>query len=47
MLSETFDDLGSWRAFIGEEFDDIALSNFHDFDAFHPMNPLLLPKVAR
>jgi hypothetical protein len=47
MLSETFDDLDSWRAFIGEDFDDIALANFHDFDTFRPMTPLLLPKFAR
>jgi hypothetical protein len=34
MLSETFDDLDPWHAFIGEEFDDIALFNFHDFATF-------------
>jgi hypothetical protein len=33
-LSETFDDLGPWHAFIGEEFDDIVLFSFHDFDTF-------------
>jgi hypothetical protein len=47
MLSETFDDLDSWHAFIGEEIDDIALFNFYDFDPFCPMNPLLLAKFAR
>jgi hypothetical protein len=34
MLFETFDDLDLWHAFIGEELDDIALFNFHDFEAF-------------
>jgi hypothetical protein len=47
MLSETFDDLDPWHAFIREEFDDIALFNFHDFDTFCPMNSLLLAKFAR
>jgi hypothetical protein len=47
MLSETFDDLDPWHAFIGEEIDDIALFNFYDFDPFCPMNPLLLAKFAR
>jgi hypothetical protein len=47
MLSETFDDLDSGHAFIGEESDDIALFNFHDFDTFCPMDPLLLAKFAR
>jgi hypothetical protein len=47
MLSETFDDLDPWHAFIAEEFDDIALFNFYDFDPFCPMNPLLLAKFAR
>jgi hypothetical protein len=47
MLSETFDDLDRWHAFIGEEFDDIALFKFHDFGTFRPMNPLLLAKFAR
>jgi hypothetical protein len=46
-LSETFDDLNPWHAFIGEEFDDIAMFNFHDFDTFCPMNPLLLAIFAR
>jgi hypothetical protein len=46
-LFETFDDLDPWYAFIGEEFDDIALFNFHDFDTFCPMNPLVLGKFAR
>jgi hypothetical protein len=47
MLSETFDDLDPWYAFIGEEFDDIALLNFHDLDTFCSMNALLLAKFAR
>jgi hypothetical protein len=47
MLSETFNDLDPWHAFIGEESDDIALFKFHDFDTFCPMNPLLLAKFAR
>jgi hypothetical protein len=34
LLSETFDDLDPWHAFIGEEFDDIALFKFHEFDTF-------------
>jgi hypothetical protein len=46
MLFETFHDLNPWHAFIGEEFDDIALFNFHGFDTFCPMNPLLLAKFA-
>jgi hypothetical protein len=46
MLSETFDDLGPYYAFIGEEIDDIALFNSHDFDTLCPMNPLLLAKFA-
>jgi hypothetical protein len=47
MLSETFDDLDPWHAFIGEEFDGVALFKFHDFDTFCPVNPLLLAKFAR
>jgi hypothetical protein len=47
MLSETFDDLDPWHAFIGEEIDDIALFNFHDFDTCCPMNSLLLARFAR
>jgi hypothetical protein len=47
MLSETFNDLDPWHAFIGEEFDDTALFNFHDVDTFCPMNPLLLAKFTR
>jgi hypothetical protein len=47
MLSETFDDLDPWHAFIGEEFDDMAMFNFNDFDPFCPMNPLLVAKFAR
>jgi hypothetical protein len=47
MLSETFDDLDPWHAFIGEEIDDIALFNVYDFDLFCPMNPLLLAKFTR
>jgi hypothetical protein len=47
MLSERFDDLNPWHSFIGEEFDDMALFKFHDFDTFCPMNPLLLAKFAR
>jgi hypothetical protein len=47
MLSETFDDLDPWHAFIGEEFDDMVLFNFYDFDSFCPMNPLLVAKFAR
>jgi hypothetical protein len=47
LLSETFDDLGSWHAFMAEEFDNMALFNFHDFDTFCPMNPLSLAKFAR
>jgi hypothetical protein len=47
MLSETFDDLDPWHTFIGEEIDDIALFNFHDFGPFCPMNPFLLAKFAR
>jgi hypothetical protein len=47
MLSETFDDLDPWHAFIREEFDDIALFKSHDFDAFYPMNLLLLAKFAQ
>jgi hypothetical protein len=47
MVSETFDDLDPWHAFIREEFDDIALFRFHDFDTFCPLNPLLLAKFAR
>jgi hypothetical protein len=46
-LAETFNNLDPWHAFIGEEFNDIALFNFHDFDTFCPMNPLLLAKFAR
>jgi hypothetical protein len=46
-LFETFDNLDPWYAFIGEEFDDIALFNFHIFDTFCPMNLLLLAKFAR
>jgi hypothetical protein len=49
MLSVTCDDLDPWHAFIGEEFDDVALFNFHDFDfdAFCPIDPLLPAKLAR
>jgi hypothetical protein len=47
MLSEMFDDLDPWHAFIGEEFDDMALFNFHDFDTSCPMNPLWFTKFAR
>jgi hypothetical protein len=47
MLSETFDDLDPWHAFIGEEIDDIALFNSYDFDPFCPTNPLFLTKFAR
>jgi hypothetical protein len=47
MLFATFEDLDPWHAFIGEEFDDIALFNFHDFDTFCPMDQLLLGKFAR
>jgi hypothetical protein len=47
MLSETFNDLDPWHAFIGEEFDDMALFKLHDSDTFCPMNPLLLAKFAR
>jgi hypothetical protein len=47
MLSETFDDLDPWHAFIGVEIDDIALFHFDDFDTFCPMNPLLLARFAR
>jgi hypothetical protein len=47
MLSETFNDLDPWHAFVREEIDDIALFNFYDFDPFCPMNPLLLAKFAR
>jgi hypothetical protein len=47
MLFETCYDLDPWHTFIGEEFDDMALFNFHDFDTFCPMDPLLLAKFAR
>jgi hypothetical protein len=47
MLSETFDDLDPWHAFNGEEFDELALFNFHDLDTLCPMNPLLLAKGSR
>jgi hypothetical protein len=47
MLSEALEDLDPWHAFIGEEFDDAALFNFHDFDTFCPMDPLLPAKFAR
>jgi hypothetical protein len=47
MLSETFDDLDPWHAFIGEEFDDITCFKFCGFDTFCPMSPLLLPKFTR
>jgi hypothetical protein len=47
MWPETFDDLDPWHAFIGEEFNDIALFTFHGFDTKCPMNPLLLAKLAR
>jgi hypothetical protein len=33
--------LDTWHAFIGEEFDDAALFNFHGFDSFSPMHSLL------
>jgi hypothetical protein len=46
MLSEMFDDLDPWHAFIREESDDMALFNVHDFDISCPMNPLLLAKFA-
>jgi hypothetical protein len=47
MLSETGDDLDPWHAFIGAEFDDVALFNFHDFGTFCPMDSLLPAKFAR
>jgi hypothetical protein len=47
MLSDTFDDLDPWHAFIEEEFDDMDLFNFHDSDTFCPMNPILLTKFTR
>jgi hypothetical protein len=47
MLSETFEDLDPRHAFIGEEFDDMALFKLDDFDTCCPMNPLLLAKFAR
>jgi hypothetical protein len=46
MLSETCDDLDLWYAFIGKEFDEMALSWLDDFDTFCPMNPFLLAKFA-
>jgi hypothetical protein len=47
LLSEMLDDLEPWHAFIGEEFDDIASFNFHDYDTFCPMNQSLLAKCAQ
>jgi hypothetical protein len=47
MLSETCNDLDIWHACIEQEFDDVTLFNFHDFDTFHPMDPLLPAKFAR
>jgi hypothetical protein len=47
MLSETFNDLDPWHAFIAAAFDNIVLFSFHHFDTFCPMNPLLLVKFAR
>jgi hypothetical protein len=41
MLSETGDDLDLWQAFIGEEFDSIALLNLYDFATSCPMDPFL------
>jgi hypothetical protein len=46
MLSEMFDDLDPWHAFIREELYDIASLNFHGFDTFCLMNQLLLAKWA-
>jgi hypothetical protein len=47
MLSETFEDLDPWHAFIGAEFDYAGLFNFRHFDIFCPTNSLLLTKFAR
>jgi hypothetical protein len=47
MFSETFDDLDSWHAFIGEEFHDTALFKFHDSDTSCPMHLILLAKFAQ
>jgi hypothetical protein len=46
MLSETFRGLDPWYAFIGEEFDDITLFNFHHFGTFCH-EPTLLAKLPR
>jgi hypothetical protein len=45
ILSETFDDLDPWHAFIGAEFDDMALPNFHNCKTFCPMNPFLACQI--
>jgi hypothetical protein len=45
-LCEKCDDLDRWHASIGEEFDKVTLFNFHDFDPFCPMDPLLRAKLA-
>jgi hypothetical protein len=47
MLSETGDDLDAWHTFITEEFDDIVLLNFHDFDSFCLMDPPLPARFPR
>jgi hypothetical protein len=47
MMSETCDDLDPWLTFIAAEFDNVALFNFHDFDAFCPMDQLLPTKFVR
>jgi hypothetical protein len=46
MLSKTYDDLDPWHAFIGEEFDDVAMFNFHVL-TLSPVDPLLPAKSAR
>jgi hypothetical protein len=47
MLPETCDDLDPCHAFIGKEFENVALFNFHDFDICCLMDQLLPAKFAQ
>jgi hypothetical protein len=47
MLPETRDNLDRWHAFIGEEFNNVVVFNFHDFDTLVRWTSFCPPNFAR